>query len=52
MPRYEAFDDPSPDPDHYADLVRSWQQEHEAFITAYNATIEAEGLPLEVWQGF
>jgi len=26
---------------------RRWREEHAAFMTAYNATIEAEGLPLD-----
>ncbi|MEK9804162.1 MAG: type II toxin-antitoxin system CcdA family antitoxin [Curvibacter sp.] len=31
---------------------RRWRQEHAAFIQAYNATLEAEGLPLEAWRTF
>jgi antitoxin CcdA len=31
---------------------RHWRQEHAAFIAAYNATLEAEGLPLEAWRTF
>lgn len=29
-----------------------WREEHEDFITAYNATIEAEDLPLDEWRSF
>lgn len=28
---------------------RRWREEHADFMTAYNATIEAEGLPLDEW---
>ena len=31
---------------------RRWRQEHAEFVNAYNATIEAEGLPLEEWRSF
>ena len=31
---------------------RRWRAEHAAFIAAYNATLEAEGLPLEEWRSF
>lgn len=31
---------------------RRWRNEHSDFITAYNATIEAEGLPLDEWRSF
>jgi antitoxin CcdA len=31
---------------------RRWRQEHADFILAYNATIEAEGLPLDEWRNF
>jgi antitoxin CcdA len=31
---------------------RRWRQEHGDFISAYNATIEAEGLPLDQWRSF
>ena len=31
---------------------RRWRHEHADFITAYNATIEAEGLPLDEWRTF
>ena len=31
---------------------RRWRQEHADFISAYNATIEAEGLPLDEWRSF
>lgn len=31
---------------------RRWRVEHTDFIAAYNATIEAEGLPLDTWKTF
>ena len=31
---------------------RRWRVEHADFIVAYNATIEAEGLPLDQWRTF
>ena len=31
---------------------RRWRQEHADFVDAYNATIEAEGLPLDEWRSF
>ncbi len=31
---------------------RRWRQEHADFVSAYNATIEAEGLPLDAWRSF
>ena len=31
---------------------RKWRQDHSGFIAAYNATIEAEGLPLDEWKSF
>ena len=31
---------------------RRWREEHAGFIAAYNATIEAEGLPLDEWRSF
>ena len=31
---------------------RRWRIEHADFIAAYNATIEAEGLPLDQWRTF
>ncbi len=31
---------------------RKWREDHAEFIAAYNATIEAEGLPLEEWKSF
>lgn len=31
---------------------RRWREEHADFIAAYNATIEAEGLPLDAWRSF
>jgi len=32
--------------------ARRWRQEHADFITAYNTTIENEGLPLDEWRSF
>ena len=31
---------------------RKWREDHAVFISAYNATIEAEGLPLDEWRSF
>ena len=31
---------------------RKWRDDHADFITAYNATVEAEGLPLDEWKSF
>ncbi|MBU3694810.1 MAG: post-segregation antitoxin CcdA [Rhodocyclaceae bacterium] len=31
---------------------RRWRQEHAEFVAAYNATVEAEGLPLDEWRAF
>lgn len=31
---------------------RRWREEHADFIAAYNATIEADGLPLDEWRSF
>lgn len=31
---------------------RKWREDHADFIAAYNATVEAEGLPLEEWRSF
>ena len=31
---------------------RKWREDHAGFITAYNATVEAEGLPLDEWRSF
>ena len=31
---------------------REWREEHADFVTAYNATIESEGLPLDEWKSF
>lgn len=31
---------------------RRWRSEHADFIAAYNATIDAEGLPLDQWRTF
>lgn len=43
--------------DHLRDLVRReqarrWRADHADFIAAYNATVDAEGLPLDEWRGF
>lgn len=32
--------------------ARLWQQEHVDFVAAYNATLEAEGLPLAEFRAF
>jgi antitoxin CcdA len=32
--------------------ARKWREEHVGFIAAYNATLEAEGLPLNEWRSF
>ena len=31
---------------------RRWRAEHADFIAAYNATLDAEGLPLDEWRTF
>ncbi len=31
---------------------RRWRQERAAFVAAYNASLEAEGLPLKEWRSF
>ena len=31
---------------------RRWRAEHADFVTAYNATVEQSGLPLEQWKTF
>jgi antitoxin CcdA len=31
---------------------RKWREDHADFISAYNATIAAEGLPLDEWRSF
>jgi len=33
-------------------LERQWRAEHADFVTAYNATLHAEGLPLDEWKSF
>ena len=43
--------------DHLRQMVtqeqeRRWRSEHADFVVAYNATIEAEGLPLDQWRTF
>jgi len=42
---------------HLCDLIRRererrWRAEHADFMTAYNATVEESGLPLEHWKTF
>jgi antitoxin CcdA len=42
---------------HLRDVVRReqevrWRREHADFIAAYNASINAEGLPLDEWRTF
>lgn len=32
--------------------ARRWREDHRNFIAAYNATVEAEGLPLDEWKSF
>jgi antitoxin CcdA len=32
--------------------AQKWREEHADFIAAYNATVEAEGLPLDEWRSF
>jgi antitoxin CcdA len=32
--------------------ARRWREEQAAFVAAYNAIVQAEGLPLQDWQGF
>lgn len=31
---------------------RQWREDHADFIAAYNATLDAEGLPLDEWRSF
>ena len=31
---------------------RRWREEHADFISAYNAALETEGMPLDEWRGF
>jgi len=31
---------------------RKWREDHADFIAAYNATVDAEGLPLDAWKSF
>lgn len=44
--------------DHYLralvgrEQARRWREEHAEFISAYNATVDAEGLPLDEWRSF
>ena len=42
---------------HLREVIRAeqehrWREEHADFIAAYNATVEAEGLPLDEWKTF
>jgi antitoxin CcdA len=32
--------------------ARRWREEHADYIAAYNASVEAEGLPLDEWKTF
>jgi hypothetical protein len=34
------------------DIAHRWRLENADFVTAHNATIEAEGLPLDAWRTF
>ena len=34
------------------EVERRWSLEHADFVAAHNATIDAEGLPLDVWRMF
>lgn len=43
--------------DHLREVVRReearrWKEANADFIAAYNATVEAEGLPLDAWRSF
>jgi antitoxin CcdA len=44
--------------DHYLREVvrreqeRKWREDHADFFAAYNAVVEAEGLPLDEWRSF
>jgi len=31
---------------------RKWREDHADFLAAYNAVVEAEGLPLDEWKSF
>jgi antitoxin CcdA len=31
---------------------RVWKEQHAEFMSAYNSTVEKEGLPLEKWRAF
>jgi len=31
---------------------RRWREDHADFVAAYNATVKAEGLPLDEWRSF
>ncbi|GBL46177.1 MAG TPA: type II toxin-antitoxin system CcdA family antitoxin [Sulfuriferula sp.] len=35
-----------------AERERRWQHDHADFVTAYNQTVDAEGLPLDQWRTF
>jgi antitoxin CcdA len=35
-----------------AEQERRWREEHSDFLAAYNATLDAEGLPLDAWRSF
>lgn len=34
------------------ELGRRWRVEHTDFVAVYNATLEAEGMPLDEWKTF
>lgn len=34
------------------ELERRWRADHADFVSAYNATVDGEGLPLEAWRTF
>lgn len=36
----------------HAERERRWRDQHAAFVDAYNATLQAEGLPLDAWKSF
>lgn len=31
---------------------RKWREDHADFVAAYNATVQAKGLPLDEWRSF
>jgi antitoxin CcdA len=36
----------------HCEQARQWREDYVDFIAAYNATVEAEGLPLDEWKSF